>query len=318
MRLIGLVVMLAISLVLTPLAIEAQQAERVHRLGWLAAGPHPFIASFRQGMHELGYAEGQNLVIEERYASPEQLPQAAAELVRLKPDVLFTSGAASTDAARKTTTSLPIVSVSADPVSSGNVASLAQPGGNVTGLAILSSELAAKAVEFAKQAFPGISRVVILLDPGTTESQYAIAERSARTLSLQLTPVSVRKPEDIDRAFQLAAWARAPVVPLSSPFFLSQRQWIVSMAARHKVPAVYEHRDFVEISGGLMSYGPNIHDLFRRSATYVDKVLKGAKPADLPVEEPIKFDVVINLKTAKVLGLTIPSSVLRRADRVIE
>jgi putative ABC transport system substrate-binding protein len=317
MRLIGLAIVLAADLLIAPLAAEAQHVD-TYRIGWLATGRHPFIASFREGMRELGYSEGENLVIEERYARAEQLPQATAELVSLRPDVLFTSGAVATTVARKATTSLPIVSVSADPVSSGSVASMAEPGGNVTGLAILSSELAAKSVELAKEAFPRISRVVVLLDPGTTDLQYVAAERSAHTLSVKLTPIEVRKREDIERGFQVAAWARAAVVPLSSPLFLSQRQQIVSIAARYKVPTVYEHRDFVEISGGMISYGPDLHDLFRRSASYVDRILKGAQPTDLPVGEPTKFELVINLKAAKSLGVTIPQALLLRADQVIE
>ena len=282
--------------------------------------------AFRQGLRDLGYVEGRNLVIEYRDAEGkvERLPALAAELVALKVDVIVASGTLAALAAKQATRTLPIVfSPAADPVASGLVTSLARPGGNVTGLSLLNSELVGKWLEQLKQAIPGVSRVAVLWQPGafgerTEKDMLKGAEVAARALGVQLQFVEARGPEDFDRAFSDMTRARAGALTvLGSTMFVSERRRLVDLAAKNRLPAVYNVREFVD-AGGLMSYGPNLADLFRRAATYVDKILKGAKPGDLPVEQPTKFELVINLKTAKALGLTIPQSVLVRADEVIQ
>jgi len=312
-----------------PLAAEAQHAAKIARIGYLAAdraaNPHQHEA-FRQGLRELGYVEGRNLVIEYRDAEGklERFPTLAAELVALKVDVIVASGTLAALAAKQATRTLPIVfSPAADPVASGLVTSLARPGGNVTGLSLLYSELIGKWLEQLKQAIPGVSRVAVLWQPGafgerTEKDNLKRAEVAARALGLQLQFVEARGPENFDRAFSEMTRARAGALTvLSSNMFVSERRRLVDLAAKNKMPTVYPLRDFVD-AGGLMAYGPNGADLFRRAATYVDKILKGTKPGDLPVEQPTKFELVINLKTAKTLGLTIPPSLLQRADEVIQ
>jgi putative ABC transport system substrate-binding protein len=265
-------------------------------------------------------------VIEYRDAEgkSERLPALAAELVALKVDVIVVAGGAlAVQAAKQATRTLPIVfTPAADPVAGGLVTSLARPGGNVTGLSILASELVGKCLEQLKQAVPGVSRVAVLWHPGasgegTDKDMLKGAEVAARALGVRLQLVETRGPEDFDRAFPDMIRARAEaltVVP--SAMFFGERRRLVDLAAKNRLPAVYPLREFVD-AGGLMAYGPNLADLFRRAATYVDKILKGTKPADLPVEQPTKFELVLNLKTAKALGLTIPPSVLGRADEVI-
>jgi putative ABC transport system substrate-binding protein len=322
--------MLTGGLVAAPLAAEAQQAAKVARIGYLtgslAAGPH-LPEAFRQGLRDLGYVEGRNLVIEYRDAEGkfERLPALAAELVALKVDVIMAGGTPQPLAAKQATRTIPIVFAGAvDPVGSGLVTSLARPGGNVTGLSALSPELVGKTLEQLTQAVPGVSRVVALWHPGgfperTGKDILKEAEVAARALGVRLQFVEARGPEDFDRAFSDMTRARAGALTVlpSTTMFVIERRRLVDLAAKNRLPAVYPSREYVD-AGGLMAYGPNLADLFRRAATYVDKILKGAKPGDLPVEQPTKFELVINLKAAKALGLTIPQSLLLRADEVIQ
>jgi putative ABC transport system substrate-binding protein len=320
---------LAGSLVAAPLAAEAQQAAKIARIGFLAlnlaASPH-LQEAFRQGLRDLGYVEGRNVVIEYRGAEGklERLPALAAELVALKVDVIVAGGTPHALAAKQATRILPIVFATAsDPVTSGLVTSLARPGDNVTGLTNLAPELVGKCLEQLKQAVPGVSRVAVLWQPGvqgerTEKDMLKRAEVAARALGVRLQFVEARGPDDFDRAFSEMTRARADALTvLQGPMFVNERRRLVDLAAKNRLPAVYPWRDGVD-AGGLMSYGPNLADSFRRAATYVDKILKGAKPGDLPVEQPTKFELVINLKTAKALGLTIPQSLLGRADHVVE
>jgi putative ABC transport system substrate-binding protein len=317
-------------LVAAPLAAEAQQAVKIARIGFLtpnmAASPPHVREAFLQGLRDLGYVEGRNVVIEYRDAEgkSERFPALAAELVALKVDVIVAPGTPAALAAKQATRTLPIVfPIAGDPVTSGLVTSLARPGGNVTGLSILDPDLVGKCLEQLKQAVPGVSGVAVLWQPGglgerTDKDMLKGAEVAARALGVRLQFVEARGPAEFDRAFSEMTRARAGALTvLPSTMFLHERRRLVDLAARNRLPAVYPWREAVD-AGGLMAYGANIADLFRRAATYVDKILKGAKPADLPVEQPTKFELVINLKTAKALGLTIPQSVLGRADQVIE
>jgi putative ABC transport system substrate-binding protein len=312
-----------------PLAVEAQQAAKVPRIGYLASSlatnPH-LPEAFRQGLRDLGYVEGRNLVIEYRDAEGklERLPALAAELVALKVDVIVAAATRHAVGAKQATTTIPIVFATAvDPVTSGLVTSLARPGGNVTGLSALIPELVGKCLEQLKQAVPGVSRVAALWQPGgyperTEKDMLKEADVAARALGVRLQFVEARGPADFDRAFSDMTRARADALTvLASSMFIGERRRIVDLAAKHRLPAVYPVREFVD-AGGLMAYGANTADLYRRAATYVDKILKGAKPGDLPVEQPTKFELVINLKGAKALGVTIPPSVLQRADEVIQ
>jgi putative ABC transport system substrate-binding protein len=318
------------ALLAAPLVAEAQPAAKVTRIGYLstnlAANPH-LREAFRQGLRDLGYVEGRNLMIEYRDAEGkvERYPTLAAELVTLKVDVIVTAGGTSAAlAAKQATRTLPIVFAdAADPVASGIVTSLARPGGNVTGLANLSSELVSKRLELLTQAVPGVGQIGVLrlsgaLGERTDKDMLTGAEVAARALGVRLQFVEARGPADFDRAFSDMTRARAGALTLlPSNMFLRERKRIVDLAAKNRLPAVYTLREYVD-AGGLMSYGSNFADMFRRAATYVDKILKGGKPGDLPVEQPTKFELVINLKTAKALGLTIPQSVLARADEVIQ
>jgi len=316
-------------LVAAPLAAEAQQAAKVPRIGRLvnnpAASPH-LTEAFLQGLRDLGYVEGRNVVIEYRDAEGklERFPALAAELVALKVDVILAPGTPGALAAKQATRTLPIVFIGAgDPVTSGLVTSLARPGGNVTGLSNLTPELVGKRLELLTQAIPGVSRVAVLWQPGglperTEKDMLKAAEVAARALGVRLQFVEARGPADFDRAFSEMTRARAGALTvLATTMLLGERRRLVDLAAKNRLPAVYELREFVD-AGGLMAYGPDLADLFRRAATYVDKILKGAKPGDLPVEQPTKFELVLNLKAAKALGLTIPQSVLGRADEVIQ
>jgi putative ABC transport system substrate-binding protein len=316
-------------LLASPLAAEAQQAAKVPRIGYLspnlAALPH-VPEAFRQGLRDLGYVEGRNVVIETRdgEGKPDRLPALAAELVALKVDVLVAGSTIAALAAKQATRTLPIVFAAAgDPVQSGLVTSLSRPGGNVTGLSLLAPELVGKRLELLTQAIHGVTRVAVLWEPGafgerTDKNTLKEADVAARALGVRLQVVEARGPEDFDRAFSDMTRARAGALTvLPSGMFIGQRRRLVELAAKNRLPAVYQSRESVD-AGGLMSYGPNIADGFRRAATYVDKILKGAKPADLPVEQPTKFELVINLKTAKALGLTIPQTLLGRADEVIQ
>jgi putative ABC transport system substrate-binding protein len=321
--------MLTGGLVVAPFAAEAQQAAKLPRIGLLAlnpaAGPH-LPEAFLQGLRDLGYVEGRNVVIESRSAEgkPERFPALAAELLALKVDVIVARTTPAALAAKQATRTLPIVFVgAADPVTDGLVTSLARPGGNVTGLSALSPALVGKCLEQLKQAVPGVSRVAVLWHPGahgehTQKDMLKGAEVAARALGVRLQVVEARGPADFDRVFSDMTRARAgALIVLGSAMFFNERRRLVDLAAKHRLPAVYTSRDVVD-AGGLMSYGSNAADMNRRAATYVDKILKGTKPADLPVEQPTKFELVINLKTAKALGLTIPQSLLQRADEVIQ
>jgi len=318
------------TLLAAPLAAETQQAGKVARIGFLAANlaanTHLHEA-FRQGLRDLGYVEGRNLVIEYRDAEGklERLPALAAELVALKVDVIVTGGGTPTAlAAKQATKTIPIVFAGvADPVTSGLVTSLARPGGNVTGSSNLTPELVGKRLEQLTQTVPGVSRVAVLWQPGglgerTEKEMLKGAEVAAPAVGVRLQFVEARGPENFDRAFSDMTRARAGALTvLPSNMFINERRRLVDLAAKHRLPTVYGLREFVD-AGGLMSYGPNLADLSRRAATYVGTILEGTKPGDLPVEQPTKFELVINLKTAKALGLTIPQSVLSRADQIIE
>jgi putative ABC transport system substrate-binding protein len=314
----------------SPGTAGAQQAAKVARIGWLAlnlaASPPQLHGAFRQGLRDLGYVEGRNVVIEYRDAEgkPERFPAHAAELLALKVDVIVAPGTPAALAAKQATQTLPIVFAAvADAVTSGLVTSLARPGGNLTGLSFLGPELIGKRLEQLKQAIPGVSRVAVLWQPGgfgerTERDMLNGAEVAARALGVRPQFVEARGPADFDRAFSDMTKARAGALTVwSTPMFFNERRRLVDLAAKNRLPAVYQWREIVD-AGGLMSYGPDLADLFRRAATYVDRILKGAKSGDLPVEQPTKYELVINLKTAKALGLTIPPSLLQRADQVIE
>ena len=305
----------------------AQQAKKVPRIGYLGANfptTNPArIEAFRQGLRELGYVEGKNIVIEYRFAEekPDRLRELAAELVRLKVEVIVTGGPPATRAAKEATVTLPIVmGFDTDPVGNGFVASLARPGGNITGLSSLAPEISGKQLELLKEIFPRLSRVAVLgtsTQPGTAQALRE-TELAARVFGVQLQYLDVRNPKDIETAFREASKGPAnAVIVLSSAIFISQRTQIADLAVKNRLPAVYGQAEYMD-TGGLMFYGASITDMYRRAAVYVDKILKGRKPADLPVEQPTKFELIINLKTAKQIGLTIPPNVLARADKVIK
>jgi len=307
----------------------AQPAAATARIGYLSsniASSRDNREAFRQGLHDLGYVEGKSVVIEYRDAQGklERLPALAAELVALKVDVIVAAAGTQTAlAVKQATRSLPIVFIGVgNPVTSGLAASLSRPGGNATGTSSMSPELAGKWPELLKQAVPGVERLAILWKPGSVgETEKEVLEQSevaAEALGMRLQRFEADVPADIDRAFTDMAKARVGALEvLSTNLFANERRRLVDLAARHRIPTMFGFRLYVD-AGGLMSYGPNLADLYRRAATYVDKILKGAKPAELPVEQPTKFELVINLKAAKALGLTIPPSLLARADQVIE
>jgi ABC-type uncharacterized transport system substrate-binding protein len=311
-------------LLAVPLAVEAQEAGKVWRIAVLRVGspPDPFVQPLKQGLRELGYVEGQNISIEYRWTEgrDERLPSLAADLVRLKVDVIIAASQAAV-AAKQATTTIPIVMpVITDPVRLGLVASLARPGGNATGFATQNDELPGKWMELVKEALPRLSRVAVLWSPIYDGGlQVRAAEAAARSLGVRLQALKVERQEDFVTAFAAVQKNQAEaLIVSSSPLFYVHRTWLVRLAAKHRLPTIYHQSEFVVGSGGLMSYGPDFHDLVRRAAGYVDKILRGAKPSDLPIEQPTKFELVINLKTAKALGLTIPPSLLQRADQVIE
>jgi len=310
-----------------PLTAEAQQAGKVHRIGMLETTSMALnaanIEAFRQGLRELGYVEGRNYIIEYRSADgrSERFPDLAAELVRLKVDVILTRGTPAVMAAKSATGTIPVVmAASSDPVLSGVVASLARPGGNITGLSSIVHEVSGKRLELIREVFPGVSRIAVLLIMSNPAEalQWKETEIAASSLRVQVQLLDVRKAGDFGRAFDAAIKQRAGALVVGlDTLTQTNHRFIVDLAAKHRLPTIYGTREFVD-AGGLMGYGVSYPDLYRRAATYVDKILKGAKPADLPVEQPTKFDLVINLKTAKALGLTIPPSLLARADEVIE
>jgi putative ABC transport system substrate-binding protein len=328
---VGLVATLALVLLLVPLASDAQQATKVPQVGRLlsvgspTAGPDPSFEAFRQGLRELGYVEGQNVVIADRYAegSQERLRDLAAELARLPVDVIVAEGAAAIRAAQHATRTIPIVmAATADPVGQGFVASLAHPGGNITGLSSLSAELPGKRLELLKETVPQSTHIAVLIN--ATHPYYTSVMSNltgaARALGLHLHVVEVRSMDELDTAFAAMTQAGADAVLVIEEALLlnSERGGVVAdLATQSRLPVMYSWREWV-VAGCLMSYGPSRPDVLRRAATYVDKLLKGAQPADLPVEQSTKFELVINLKTAKALGITMPPSLLLLADEVIQ
>jgi len=313
-------------LLAAPLAAQAQPAGNGSRIGILfygAAGPSPELDAFRQGLRELGYVEGRNITIEYRFAYGQlaRLPDLAAEMVRLKPDVIVAPGTPASMAAKKATNTIPIVFAGvADAVGAGLVTSLARPGGNATGLTSVSAALGGKRLELLKAVAPKASRVTVLYNPADQSNLLVLTElqESARALRLSLHPLPVRGSAEFEGAFASMSRARAQALFVAAGVLTTEhRKTLVGLAARSRIPAMWGERQFVE-AGGLMSYAVNFYDEIRRAGTYVDKILKGAKPGDLPVEQPTKFELVINLKTAKALGLTIPPSLLSRADEVIQ
>jgi len=305
---------------------EAQQPKKVPRIGFLLgvspSAMAPRTEAFRQGLRELGYVEGKNIIIEWRYAEGklDRLPALAAELVRLNVEVIVTGGPQATRPAKEATATIPIVmGFDNDPVGSGFVASLARPGGNITGLSSLSPEISGKQLELLKEVVPRLSRVAVLenaAEPGNAQARKE-TELAAAAFRVQPQYLDVRAPKDIEIAFREASKRRADaLLVLVSPVVIAQRRQIAELAVKRRLPAIYPWAEFVD-DGGLMTYGVSSTDLFRRAAVYVDKILKGAKPTDLPVEQPTKFEFIINLKAAKQIGLTIPPNVLARADRVI-
>jgi putative ABC transport system substrate-binding protein len=317
----------AATLLTAPLAAEAQGSGRVPRVGVLFTGSPPpesvrGVEAFRAGLRDLGYVEGRNIALEYRWATEgrsDQLPALAADLVRLGVDVILAQTSPHALAARQATSTIPIVfGAVSDPVGSGLVANLARPGRNITGSSLMAPDVARKLMELLKEAVPNASRVAALRDPSGSVHSWTEVEAAAKVLGVRLEVLDVRDPKDLDRAFRAATAARAhAVITIPSPFFAAHRVRVAELALKTPLPAVSIETGFAD-AGGLMSYGPNIPDSFRRAATYVDKILRGAKPADLPVEQPTTFELVINLKTAKALGLTIPQSLLLRADEVIE
>lgn len=317
---------IAVALLLAAPGSPESQPAKAARVGLLGLGsvePSPFFESLRQGLRELGWVEGQNIAFEDRSTVDQnsRLPDIAAELVRLKVDVIVTAGTTPTHAARKATGTTPIVTVAGvDPVETGLAASLARPGGNVTGMTTGGRELIGKRLELLKESLPRLSRVAVLWHPEsrTALGSFRDAQTAARSLALQVQSSEVRRPEDLAKTFASMADSRAEAfAPVSSNLFRLHRVRIVELAAKHRLPAMFPDKEFVAV-GGLMSYGTDSKALYRRLATYVDRILKGAKPSDLPIEQPTKFELVINRKTAKQLGLTIPSAVLLRADQIVD
>jgi putative ABC transport system substrate-binding protein len=325
-KLVGFIA-LVIALMACGAVAKAQQAKRVSRIAYLAASPASAntgrFDAFRQGLREMGYVEGENIIIEDRYAEGkfDRLPALAAELVRLKVEVIITAGPPVTRAVKEATATIPIVMAQdGDPVGNGFIASLARPGGNITGMSQLAPEISGKQLELLRETVPQLARVAVLgtsTRPGNAQALEE-TELAAGTFGMRLQYMDVGSPKDIDTAFREARKERAgAVLVLQGPVFTSQRKQIVDLAAKNRLPAIYPQTEYAE-AGGFMCYGANTPDLFRRAAYHVDKILKGAKPADLPVEQPKKFELIINLKAAKQIGLTIPPSVLARADRVIK
>lgn len=328
-RVLAMTLSLAIALAVAPFAGEAQQAVKVARIGFLSPGsPSDSVTllrlgAFRQGLRELGYVDGQNIAIEFRWADGkyERLPGLAAELVRLRVDIIVTYAPPAIQAAKNATATIPIVMAGIiDPVATGFVASLSRPGGNITGLSMMAPELAGKQLELVKEVLPGVKRVALLGNPlnAGTAPQVQLAQEAARALGLQLQSLEARDPDEIDRAFATMSKEQAgAVIVLTDALLVAHATRIADLAAKHRVPAVYSVTDYIEV-GGLMSYGGSVHERYRRTAVFVDRILRGAKPADLPVEQPTRFELIVNLRTARGLSITIPPSVLARADRVVQ
>ena len=311
----------------SPLAAEAQSAGKVPLIGYVGNSSPSLeprlLGAFRDGLRNLGYVDGQNIRIEYRWAEGryERFPDFMAELVRLRVEVIVVAGTPATLAARRATNAIPIVmAVIGDALEAGVVPSLARPGGNVTGLSTVVPELEGKRLELLKQALPKLSRLAILANPANpfVAVAWRQTQRAAETLHIKLQRVDVRQPEEFGNAFSVIANERPDALTvMADRFILTHRAQIIAFGTKSRLPGMFPYWEFVE-EGGLMAYGPSYADMFRRSATYVDKILKGVKPADLPVEQPTKFELIINLKTAKTLGLTIPQTLLLRADQVIE
>jgi putative ABC transport system substrate-binding protein len=316
--------LIAAALLAVP-AADAQQPGKLPRIGILVpTAPPPLLsaqlAHMLQGLRELGYEDRRTATIEIRYGAndPERVANMAAELVRLQVAVIWTVGDLSTRAAQRATTTIPIVANVGYPVESGFVASLARPGGNITAVSVLADVLAVKRLELLKQAVPKMTRVAFLWDTALNERQLRATEAGAKALGLQLHVLSVRAPADVPGAFESTARARSEGLSMAvSPMLLGSRETVVALSAKHRIPTVYANREYVDV-GGLMSYGPNLAETSRLAAGLVDKILKGAKPADLPALQATKFDLVINLKTARALGLALPQSLVQRAEQVIE
>ena len=311
----------------TGLPVDAQQAPRIPKIGYLGpaipATGAPLVEALKQGLRDLGHVEGKTFVLEIRYAGArsERLPELARELVGLKVDVIVAGTDVAIAAVKRETQSIPIVMRrGTDPVGTGFVASLARPGGNVTGLTNISPELSGKRLELLREAVPGLSRVAFLWNPDVRGAvlEYKETEAAARSLRVELQSVELSRSEELERAFSAVTSQRAQALILGAdPVTFAKAGQVASFAQRNRLPSMYGLKEYVD-AGGLMSYGPSLVDMSRRTATYVDRILKGAKPADLPVEQPTKFELVINLKTAKALGLTMPRSLLQRADQVIQ
>lgn len=320
-------IIIALGILLAPPAAEAQPPPKVLRIGFLgnaSAFASPLVEAFRQGLRERGWVESQTIAIEFRWAEGEleRLPDLAAELVRLKVDVIVTIGGTPASlAVKQATDTIPIVmAVGADPVGTGLVASLAQPGGNITGLTLFTPEIEGKRLELLKEAVPGSSRVAVLANPVNPATARAVRETevAAQALRMPLQLLEVRDPSEFEGAFAAMTRAQADaLIVLPDPMLVAQRTRIVELAAKHQLPAMYGFREDAE-AGGFMAYATNYPDLLRRAAAFVDKILKGAKPADLPIEQPTTFELIINLKTAKALGLTLPPLLLFQANEVIQ
>lgn len=307
------------------LAAPARCQERVPRIGFISEtrAADPFLTAFREGLHDLGYVEGRNVVVETRYAQGvlERVPGFATELVRARVDVLVVGGTVSAKSAGEATARVPIVfALAGDPVGSGIVSSLGRPGGNITGISNLSPGLLPKQLELLRMAAPRVSRIGIVYNPANPATAPALEEtrEAARSMAVELQVLEVRRPDELSSALAvLDRWHAGALIAVSDPVVGSRLRDLSREAMRHRLPAMYSRREFVEV-GGLLAYGPSYEDNYRRAATYVDKILKGARPGDLPVEQPTRFELVVNRKTARALGLTLPPALLLRADRVID
>jgi putative ABC transport system substrate-binding protein len=329
LREVPLLRIVALAALLVPFLVEAQQAARVARIGWLSqsapSAPSPFYEAFRQGMRDLGYVEGQNFTLEPRYTSGknELWPELIADMDRIGADVIVAGPFAAVRVAKPMTNRPIVMTPSADPVVAGVIQSLARPGANITGITEMAPQLTPKRLEMLKQIIPTLSRVAILWQPGTLSEEafkqmLDQTQDSARPLGIQLQVVAAKEVADFDAAFSAMAKERAEaLIVLVNPMFNVQRRHIIERAEKQRLPAIYEWKEFVR-SGGLISYGADVADIYRRAAGFVDKILKGTKPADLPVEGPMRFDMAVNLKTAKALGLTIPHSILAQVVEALE
>ena len=322
-----IVVAFTISVLITPSASQAQHSGHVPRVGYLGTSSPSLepelVKAFREGLRDHGYVEGQNIVIEYRWAEGnyQRFPDLVADLVKLKVDLILTAGTPGAFAAKRATQTIPIVmAVTGDAVATGLVSSLARPGGNLTGLTTMVPDLEGKRLEILREVLPKLMTVVVLLNTSNplTAIQWEQTTTSAKALGIQLQPIELQRPEDFKDAFARVARQRPDAITMvADRFQLAHRMQILDFVAKTRLPTMYPYRDFV-VAGGLMSYAPSYEDLFRRSATYVDKILRGAKPSDLPIEQPTKFEFLVNLKTAKILGVPIPPSLLQRADHVFE